>query len=151
MEIVLSIAICPTFPHLWHLAPLNLHSLLLCLSRPQPPHGPACGGVFTFKTELERWVPLCFFWPQLPPFCKSKPGNGRPKHAQWLASIEQVCPGSLFVVKDQLSCPSYKVELSVNGQPLIMEVDTGAGVSTAPESVLAPLVPSVEFKKKNLC
>ena len=43
------------------------------------------------------------------PVCRSKPGKGRPKHAQWLASIEQDCPGdspvekSLFVVKDESS------------------------------------------------
>jgi len=26
--------ICPTFPHLWHVAPLNLHWSLLCFPRP---------------------------------------------------------------------------------------------------------------------
>ena len=38
----------------------------------------------------------------------------------------------------------------MNGHPLIMEVDTGAGVSIAPESVLASLLPSVELKKTNV-
>ena len=33
---------------------------------------------------------------------------------------------------------------------LIMEVDTGAGVSIASESVLASLLPSVELKKTNI-
>ena len=88
--------------------------------------------------------------------CRSKPGKGRPKHAQWLASIEQDCSRdspaeeTLFAVRDKSSCPSYEVELRVNGHPLIMEVDTGADVSIAPESVLASLLPSVKLKKTNV-
>ena len=36
----------------------------------------------------------------------------------------------------------YLVGFQVNGEPLTMEVDTGAAVSLAPESVLANLLPS---------
>ena len=50
---------------------------------------------------------------------------------------------SLFVVRDTLcSPPPYLVELRVNGQPLTMEIDTGAGSSVAPESAVAALLPS---------
>ena len=38
----------------------------------------------------------------------------------------------------------------MNGHPFIMEMDTGAGVSIASESVLASLLPSVELKKTNI-
>ncbi len=42
------------------------------------------------------------------------------------------------------------MELLVNGQPLTMEVDTGAGVSIAPESLMETLQPPVELQKTNI-
>ena len=44
-------------------------------------------------------------------------------------------PQPLFVVSDRFF-PPYKVKLEVNGHPLEMEVDTGAAVSLAPESIV---------------
>ena len=35
----------------------------------------------------------------------------------------------------------------MNGHPLTMEVDTGAGVSLAPESMLTSILPTVELWK----
>ena len=69
------------------------------------------------------------------PVRRSKPGKGRPSHAQWGQSSGKVTLyGQRWIV-----LPSYNVELHMNGQPLIMGVDTGASVSIAPESELASL------------
>ena len=51
----------------------------------------------------------------------------------------------MFVMKDQ-TCPPYLVSLKVNGQPITMEVDTGAAVSLATESAVEALLPSVHPK-----
>ena len=64
-------------------------------------------------------------------------------------SVESQASESLSVVEDKFSCP-YQVELQVNGHPLTMEVDTGAGVSIAPESVLSSLQPSVSLQPGNV-
>lgn len=56
---------------------------------------------------------------------------------------------TLFVIKDQ-SSPPYLVSLKVNGQPLTMEVDTGAAVSLAPESAVEALLPSVQLQPSNV-
>ena len=82
------------------------------------------------------------------PVCRSKqPGKhpkGQAKKTKWVSSTEpdQTSDSqeeSLFVVQNK-SSPSYKAELEVNGQPLTMEVDTGAAVSLAPESAVASLL-----------
>ena len=86
------------------------------------------------------------------PVCRSKPSQRRPKQAKWLAasepspSADSCVDQALFLVKDASSRP-YKVEVHINGKPLIMEVDTGAGVSIASESVIASLAPSTELRK----
>jgi len=85
------------------------------------------------------------------PVCRTKPNKsarGRTKQTKWVAASEQDCPPDnqeepLFVVRNR----SFKVELHVNGQPLTMEVDTGAGVSIASESVLNSLLPSAKLQK----
>ena len=87
--------------------------------------------------------------------CRSKPRKAQSKCAQWLATSEPALTESqvsepLFVVEDQSSHPYYQVELQVNGFPLTMEVDTGAGVSIAPESVLSSLQPSVSLQPSNV-
>ena len=86
--------------------------------------------------------------------CRSKPRKPQSKSAQWVAASEPALTESqvsepLFVVEDQSSHP-YQVELQVNGCPLTMEVDTGAGVSIAPESVLSSLQPSVSLQPSNV-
>ena len=84
------------------------------------------------------------------PVCRSKPLWRLPKSTRktkWLAtsesgqSLAQPDPVPLFAIQDRYSSP-YLVELKVNGQPLTMEVDTGAAVSLAQESALASLLPS---------
>ena len=42
------------------------------------------------------------------------------------------------------------VNLKVNGQPLTMEVDTGAAVSLATESAVEALLPSVQVQPSNI-
>ena len=74
--------------------------------------------------------------------------------AQWVATSEPALTESqvsepILGVEDQSSHP-YQVELQVNGCPLTMEVDTGAGVSIAPESVLSSLQPSVSLQPSNV-
>lgn len=34
----------------------------------------------------------------------------------------------LFTISDHSSCPAYQVELKINNKPVVMEIDTGAGV-----------------------
>ena len=88
--------------------------------------------------------------------CRSKPCKPQStcKCAQWIATsqhalAESQASESLFVVKDQSSRP-YQVELQVNECPLTMEMDTGARVFIAPESVLSSLQPSVSFQPSNI-
>ena len=91
------------------------------------------------------------------PVCRAKPNRsarGRTENTKWVVASEQDHPPdsqeeSLFVVTGRPSCP-YKVKLHVSGQPLTMEVDTGAGVSIASESVLASLPPSVKLQKTSV-
>jgi len=83
----------------------------------------------------------------------NKPARGRTKQTKWVAASEQDRPPDnreepLFVIRSR-SFP-YKVELHVNGQPLTMEVDTGAGVSIASESVLNSLLPSAKLQKTSV-
>jgi len=74
--------------------------------------------------------------------CKTKPNKsarGHTKNTKWVAALEQDYPPDnqeepLLVVRNW-SFPC-KIELHVNGQPLTMEVETGAGVSIPSESVL---------------
>ena len=95
------------------------------------------------------------------PVCKTKSaGHGKSQsrsNNKWLATTEQPAVEQphtasnnqeepLYVVRDRSSQP-YMVELQVNGQPLTMEVDTGAAMSLAPESVLADLLPFTELQK----
>ena len=54
------------------------------------------------------------------------------------------------LVWDKSSTPPYHVEFQVNNQPLIMEVDTGAALSPAPESAVAALLPSAELQPTNV-
>ncbi len=65
------------------------------------------------------------------------------KHTKWIASdnpeVGEDEPA--YIVKSHTSRP-YKVTLSVNGRPLTLEVDTGAGVSIISEPTLASLLPS---------
>ena len=110
------------------------------------------------------------------PVCRTKPNRsarGRTKNTKWVAASEQDHPPdsqeeSLFMVTGRPSCTHtgaqwwicplctpghshpYKVKLNVSGQPLTMEVDTGAGVSIASESVLASLLPSVKLQKSSV-
>ena len=49
---------------------------------------------------------------------------------------------SLLIIQDRSLSQPYLVGFQVNGQPLTMEVYTGAAVFLAPESVLANLLPS---------
>ena len=54
----------------------------------------------------------------------------------------------IYVIKGwSKSSRPYQVELQVNGQPLTMEVDTGATVSLAPESMLTSLLPTLRLQK----
>ncbi len=53
------------------------------------------------------------------------------------------------MIRDKSSCHPYLVKLHINGHPLTMEVDTGAGVSLAPESMVASLLPSTQLQKTN--
>ncbi len=65
------------------------------------------------------------------------------KHTKWIASdnpeVGEDKP--VYIVKSHTSRP-YKVTLSVNGRPLTLEVDTGAGISIVSEPTLASLLPS---------
>ena len=93
------------------------------------------------------------------PVCRSKPSRRPPRSTtrktKWLATLEsghslaQPDPVPLFVIKDRSSSP-YVVELRVNGQPLTMEVDTGAAVSLAPESAVTSLLPSAIIQPSNV-
>lgn len=79
--------------------------------------------------------------------CRSgKAGQGGPVHARWVTTESEE---RLYVRNPSASGP-YQVELSVNGHPLTMEVDTGAGVSIAPESALSAMLPSMELQESSV-
>ena len=104
------------------------------------------------------------------PVCRSKPqstnsGNthkGPTRQTKWLATTDSTdtttepnhsptTPEPLLVVHNtSSSTPPYKVELKVNGQPLLMEVDTGASVSLVPESAIPSLLPSTQLQPTNI-
>lgn len=102
-----------------------------------------------------RHLSSCSKVGHIAPVCRSKPKpeKERTHHAKWVIptdppdSSDNVEP--LLVVRNSSSRP-YKVELWVNGQPVTMEVDTGAGVSIAPESLMETLQPPVELQKTNI-
>ena len=54
----------------------------------------------------------------------------------------------MFVVRDRVT-PPYLVEVKVNGLPLQMEVDSGAAVSLATETAVAPLLSTSELQSTN--
>ena len=92
------------------------------------------------------------------PVCRSKqPGKhlqGQARKTKWVSSAEpdQTSDSqeeSLFVVQNK-SSPPYKAELQVNGEPLTMEVDTGAAVSLAPESAVASLLSSTTLQPTSI-
>ena len=79
------------------------------------------------------------------PTCRSGQKKPQPaKNTRWVDST-QPCLSTpcgeepLFVVRDR-SSPPYRVQLEVLGKSLTMEVDTGAAVSLAPESVVSSLL-----------
>ena len=53
------------------------------------------------------------------------------------------------MLKDRSSSP-YKVKIHVNGEPLVMEVDTGSRVSPTTESDLTSLLPSIKLNQTNI-
>ena len=57
---------------------------------------------------------------------------------------------SLFVIRDETSSQPYFAELQVNNQPLCMEIDTGAAVSLASESTVAPLLSATKLKPSSI-
>ena len=75
-------------------------------------------------------------------------GQGRVKHAKWLDTTDSPNQREepLFVIKEKSSYP-YCEKFLVNGQPLTMEVDTGAAVSLAPESACHSYSPLQYFGK----
>ena len=81
------------------------------------------------------------------PACRSKKNFKSPQKAQWVDSSEPSTPTTasleepLYVINHH-SSPPYRVQLQVQGTPLTMEVDTGAAVSLAPESAVAPFLTS---------
>ena len=98
------------------------------------------------------------------PVCRSKsthsgkpPKSSAKSNNKWIATSElppsptpDIQEESLFVVNSRSpSSRPYQVELHVNGQPLTMEVDTGAAASLASELVLADLLPYAELQKTN--
>ena len=84
------------------------------------------------------------------PVCKSWAGRNHTEQTKWIASADNQEEESLFVVMGRSSSGPYQVELQVNGKPLTMEVDTGAGVSIAAESVLAPMFPAMQLEESNV-
>ena len=85
---------------------------------------------------------------------QGKPSRGPTRKTKWVATTEpdqtsDSPEGSIYVIKDQ-SSPPYRTELQVNGQPLTMEVDTGAVVSLAPESAIVSLLSSAELQPTNI-
>jgi len=69
---------------------------------------------------------------------------------KWIADAEADPPSNsqeapLFIVRNQSSSCPYQVKLHVNGHPLVMEVDTGAGVSIASESEVASLLTDAQL------
>ena len=83
------------------------------------------------------------------PACRSKKNFKSPQKAQWVDSSEPSTPTTasleepLYVINHHTS-PPYRVQLQVQGTPLTMAplVDTGAAVSLAPESAVAPFLTS---------
>ena len=73
----------------------------------------------------------------------------QPTIAQYSGSAESA-QQPLFVIRNKSASPPYQVQLQVNGHPLIMEVDTGAAVSLAPESAVAAWLPSAELKHSSV-
>lgn len=80
------------------------------------------------------------------PICTSpKPTSNRTHYVDTGSVLEEE---PIFVVRDRgKSSQPYQVELAINGQPLHMEVDTGAAVSLAPESSLTSVLPDATLRK----
>ena len=60
--------------------------------------------------------------------------------------LEYTEDARLLAVRERSSAPPYRVEFSVNGHPLSMEVDTGAAVSVAPESAITALLQTTNLE-----
>ena len=60
--------------------------------------------------------------------------------------LEYTEDARLLAVRERSSAPPYRVEFSVNGRPLSMEVDTGAAVSVAPESAITALLQTTNLE-----
>ena len=89
------------------------------------------------------------------PVCHSKVSGRRPqvpaKKTKWVSSTpnKESSELLLYVIKSK-SPPPYRVELQVNNHPIIMEVDTGAAVSLAPESAVASLLSTFSLQPTNV-
>ena len=90
------------------------------------------------------------------PVCRSKAKSvktGSKQSAKWLTSdsASDTCAEEpLFAMSDHSSCPAYNVELQLNDHPVVMEIDTGAGVSIAPESQIADLLPTLNLQTTHI-
>ena len=114
----------------------------------EPPPGKRCGrcGRGYHNAKCHK----CGKVGHIAPVCKSWAGRNHTEQTKWLASADNQEEESLFVVMGRSSSGPYQVELQVNGKPLTMEVDTGAGVSIAAESVLAPMFPAMQLEESNV-
>ena len=126
------------------------------VDKPHTPRCTRCGCDYHDSNECKFKDATCHKCGRLghiAPVCRSRPGKffgGQPKQARWVSAAEQDQEESLYVVREHVSSSPYQVELHVNGQPLTLEVDPGAGVSLIPESVWTSLLPSTKLQKASV-
>lgn len=98
---------------------------------------------------------LCGKVGHISPVCRSKPTTSSNQSAKWLTTeSDSSKTETLYTTRDHssrpgyhTSSPVYQVKLEINNKPLVMEIDTGAGVSIIPESVLTTLLPELSLQR----
>ena len=89
------------------------------------------------------------------PVCRSKvTTSSKPACSKPVKSVTTVSDNlvvePLYTISDHSSSPAYQVKLKINSKPVVMEIDTGAGVSLVSESVLHALLPDLDVRKSPL-
>lgn len=89
------------------------------------------------------------------PVYRAKTTTNSKQSNKWLTMVSDndhtVCEVEpLYTISDHSSCSAYQVELKVNNKPIIMEIDTGAGVSLVSESMLKALLPKLQVKRSTV-
>ena len=120
------------------------HVIITSHNRPGLPDFSAC----SIEKHGKAWVPdKKANWLGVNPSPDSRTDVTTPTTTTTTTPLEAT--EHLFVIKDKTT-PPYLVSLKVNGQPLTMEVDTGAAVSLVTESAVEALLPSVQLQPSNV-